>query len=61
MHIYFPACFPCFEETMKIGSWVFVYVSPNFLMPELIFTKLGVYIMPPEAISAAYFTNPFHQ
>jgi hypothetical protein len=26
-------------------------------MPEPIVMKLGVYIMPPEAISAAYFTN----
>jgi hypothetical protein len=32
-----------------------------FLMPEPVFMKLGMYIMPPEPISTAYFINPTHQ
>jgi hypothetical protein len=28
-------------------------------MPELIIMRLGVYIMPPEAISTAYLRKPF--
>jgi hypothetical protein len=30
-------------------------------MPEPIVRELGMYIMPPEAISTAYFINSFHQ
>jgi hypothetical protein len=30
-------------------------------MPEPIFMKLGTYIMAPEVISTAYFTNSSHQ
>jgi hypothetical protein len=30
-------------------------------MPEPIFMKLGMYVMVPEPISAAYFINPTHQ
>jgi hypothetical protein len=36
-----------------------VYPPPsNFWMPELIFMKLGMYIMACEPISTAYFVNP---
>jgi hypothetical protein len=38
---------------------VCLFIPPkNFLMPEPIFMKLGVYIMPPEPVSAAYFKIP---
>jgi hypothetical protein len=40
------------------------YKSPspiNFLIPEPIFMKLGIYIMPPEIISSAYLINPSNQ
>jgi hypothetical protein len=42
---------------------VFVSVNPsiNFSMTELIFVKLGVYIMAPEPNLMAYFTNLSHQ
>jgi hypothetical protein len=33
----------------------------SFSMPEPIFMKLGMYILAPEPISAAYFINPCHQ
>jgi hypothetical protein len=39
-----------------------LYIPPiNFWVPEPVFTKLDVYIMAPEPISAAYFINPSHQ
>jgi hypothetical protein len=34
-----------------------LYPSNNVWPPAAIFRKLGVYIMPPEAISTAYFIN----
>jgi hypothetical protein len=36
-----------------------VYAPPqiNFYVPEIIFVKLGMYIMEPEPISTAYFIN----
>jgi hypothetical protein len=46
---------------MKVGLWdhlavcVSVYPSIEFWMPELIFMKLGTYIMTPELISREYF------
>jgi hypothetical protein len=51
---------------MKVGLCdlhavcVSIYVSLliNFWMAEPVFVKLGVYIMTPEPISAAYFINP---
>jgi hypothetical protein len=33
----------------------------NFLIPEPIFMKLGIYIMAPEPVSAAHFINPSSQ
>jgi hypothetical protein len=33
----------------------------NFIMPELIFMKLGMHIMAPEPISTAHFMNPSYQ
>jgi hypothetical protein len=33
----------------------------NYRMAEPVFLKLGMYIMAPEPISAAYFLNPSHQ
>jgi hypothetical protein len=30
-------------------------------MPDLVFVKLGRYLMPSEAISTVYFTNPFQK
>jgi hypothetical protein len=45
--VYVPVCF---------------YMLPiNFLMSELVFMKLGMYIMAPEPVSLAYFINPSHQ
>jgi hypothetical protein len=39
-----------------------LYIPPiNFWMHELIFMKLGMYIMTPEPISTAHFINPSHQ
>jgi hypothetical protein len=32
----------------------------NFWMAELIFMKFGMYTMPPEPTSTAYFINPSH-
>jgi hypothetical protein len=41
---------------------VSVNPSPvNFWMPEIIFIKLGMYIMASRPISTAYFKNPSHQ
>jgi hypothetical protein len=40
---------------------VSVYPHINFWMPEPIFMKLGMYIMAPEPILAAYFINPSYQ
>jgi hypothetical protein len=37
---------------------VSVYPPINFWMCELIFMKLGIYILAPEPISTAYFINP---
>jgi hypothetical protein len=64
-HRLFLACFPYFEK-MKVGICDLhaVYVSPppiHFWMAESIFMKLGIYIVAPELISAAYFINPSHQ
>jgi hypothetical protein len=33
----------------------------NFMVPEPIFMKYGVYIMSPETISMVYIVNPSHQ
>jgi hypothetical protein len=53
------AYFPCFE---KIRLDVCLCIPPiNFWMPEHMFMKLGMYIVAPELISAAYFINPSHQ
>jgi hypothetical protein len=41
---------------------VCLWVPPNnFWMPELIFMKLGMYIMAPEPIASVCFINPSHQ
>jgi hypothetical protein len=54
---------------MSISDWLWdlhaVYVSVyppiNFWMLELIFMKLGMYIMAPEPNSVVYFINPSQQ
>jgi hypothetical protein len=43
-----------------------LYMSVNsppisFSIPEPVFMKLGLYVMAPELMSAAYFVNPSHQ
>jgi hypothetical protein len=42
---------------------VCLHIPPlnNFWMTEPVFMKLGMYTMPPEVISTAYFINPSHQ
>jgi hypothetical protein len=58
------AYFPYFEKNksrlMRSLSSLCVCVSHiiNLWMPELIFMKLGMYIMTPEPISKAYLMNP---
>jgi hypothetical protein len=61
----FLAYFPYFEKKRKVGLCdlhaVCVSHPNSFRMPEPIFMKLGMYIMAPGSIPAAYFISPVHQ
>jgi hypothetical protein len=43
---------------LSVSVWIPQF---DFWMPELIFMKLGIYIMAPECFSTAYFINSSHQ
>jgi hypothetical protein len=54
-------CLPAFLKLAYAGTFLSVYPHINFWIPKPIFMKLGMYVMAPEPISMAYFTNPSHQ
>jgi hypothetical protein len=51
----------CLCLSLSVCVCVWDSLPINFRMPESVFMKLGMYIMTPEPISAAYFINPSHQ